>query len=161
MSDPAPTVEGVPVAPPPTEDWTYQGRRLDGRGRLYYLWVAMGRPNHDHHRWSKQIAAGATVGSTWRITLDLDDGGTTSIWTAGQRRPRPVPRPDYVNDAAIIKWDLEDQAAAVERQARTRQGDLPDLHAILLPIKVIYHNRRTRQGKAAVLAAVLAELERW
>lgn len=152
------------VTAPPTEVWTYTGRRLTAKGQLTHAWVDLNPGgNTRRHAFRKQIVATARVGASYRFSLDPDDAN--SIFVRGEHGPRLVERPAWVTDDKVVGWAAEDQAAVIEQHRLTREkranSELPDLHTVLLPVKVVYHRQRTRQAKAAVLAAVLAELERW
>ena len=148
-----------------TEDWTYLGRRIGAGNKRIYVWQALGHPDAPRHVFAKQIVKGypVPVGSTWRITSEADE--TDRFFVGGEHRPVAIGRPEYVTDEKVVGWAAEDAGAELEYRQLTAQKALaeqvPDLHEALLPIKVALGRQRGRVARAAIIAAVLAELERW
>jgi hypothetical protein len=142
------------------EVWTYTGRRLSWKGKLAYVW----QDEHgDTHLFPKQLGrVHPGIGASYSLAID-DDRAT--VWTGSDYTPERVDRPGWVTEDQIVQWDLQDEATMTERNRaateRKLNEALPSLHEALLPVKRVYHESRDRHAKAAVLAAVIAEINRW
>jgi hypothetical protein len=173
MSDP--TTEDATTTPETkTEVWTYRGRRrwhTRGKDRTLYIWSHPGDADHDataEHGYAKQVAQGAYVGARYRVTVSADG---SSYYTGGDKRPVLLTDEDQADPGIVAEWQAADRAAGIEadlESLRRRHGEEIDgLAEALLPIKRLLYDRPNRstgpdrRRRAAIIAAVLSELDRW
>lgn len=139
-----------------TAEFTYEGRRMDARGALYYRYSdAKGtvytpkKPMVSGHR------PGAVVEVTWA------DEARTSYWTNGENRPS-VAR--YLEDHPdFTTWQLQDRLAITQQERlrriakQERELDDPFTKA-MSPLVEMYSGLRTRGERAAFIAEVMVAL---
>lgn len=153
--------------------WVYAGQRIDdwANGKLTNLWIVMAvdgaghfKPTDKEYRFDTRItrkvigARDPAVGSTWDFWVTPTETGI-SVTTGGEKEPQPVTRYD---SPEVIEWEARSKVAQNLKDARKAARELgtgggSELADLLAPIKRIYW-KESHAGKAALLAAVIAEI---
>lgn len=138
------------------EVWTYQGRRISSDGKLMYEW----RNGQDTDLWfAKNIVRHASVGQTYRVTLDAE----RRIWTKGPKAP--VFDIYLSDDARVAAWRRQDHLAqtvvdaerARKRAETEHKGDLGLM--TLEEAHRWYSKRLSSDQRSAVLAVLIRFLQ--